>query len=89
MQHQTKRAYNEYENNMVIFETNTNTKKIYSFINSKIYDSSSVSLIKKYGLSHSDAESRPNILNYESSSVFTKEGPICILLAMQRLHKQS
>ena len=72
-QYETKRAYNRYVNDLVTPETDRNPKKLYSFANSKRCDSRGASLLKKDGLSHSDALTKATILNDQFSNAFTKE----------------
>ena len=72
-QYESKRAYNRYINNMVTPETDSNPKKLYSFINSKRCDSSGVSPLKKDGIAYSDPPTKATILNEQFSSIFTRE----------------
>ena len=71
VQHQCKKAYNEYINNLVA--GNNNPKKLYSFISSKRQDSSGVTLLKRNGIGHCDPSAKATILNNQFSSVFTEE----------------
>ena len=51
----------------------SNSKKLYSFVNDKKCDSSGMAPLKKDGISHSDASTKSEILNGQFSLAFTIE----------------
>ena len=73
MQRDSRNVYNKFINDMICGDMSTNPNKFWSYIKSKLCDSSGVAPLMKDGILHSESRVKANLLNDQFVSVFTRE----------------
>ena len=68
-----RKAYNNYVSTMLNNDIKSSPKRLWSFLKSKICDSTGVAPLSKGGNNHSGSLEKANILNDQFTSVFTEE----------------